>query len=65
MALADELLLEAEPGPVPQPAPAPLSAQPAPAFEDFTLRRVPAGGASGEEMFGDPGQAEEILDLFI
>ncbi len=47
--LADEILLESAPAPAPAPAPVP----------------APDEHHSGEEIFGDPGQAQEILDVFI
>jgi hypothetical protein len=55
-ALADRLLLQDAPAPEPELAPA---------FEDFSLRRVSGPVRSGEEVFGDLVQNEEILDVFI
>jgi hypothetical protein len=52
--LADELLVEPEPEPSPEPVFESLSAQPA-----------SAAVVSGEKVFGDLGQDQEILDIFI
>jgi hypothetical protein len=54
--LADELLLDAR-------AEEQLEAEPAQPDELAPLTL--SAHASGEEIFGDPGQAEEILDIFI
>jgi hypothetical protein len=55
--LADELLLDAQVEPEHEPAQQAELEQPAP--------QLLSAHASGEEIFGDPSQAEEILDIFI
>ena len=53
MGLADEILLEElEVGPSPR--------KPQPEHQP-----EPVHALSGEEIFGDPGEAQEILDIFI
>jgi len=68
IALADELLLEgAEPEPAAQEPAVPVAAEP-PALldaEPIVARRAPVAAASAEELFGDPRQAQEILDVFL
>ncbi len=58
IALADELLLEVE---------EPVAADPQDSREELYAQPADEGtyGHSGEEIFGDPMQAEEILDIFI
>ncbi len=54
VALADRILLESGPEREPEPQP-----------EELTVRAMPVAAASGEEVFGDLVQNEEILDIFI
>jgi hypothetical protein len=54
VALADRILLESQPQREPDPQP-----------EELTVRAMPVAATSGEEVFGDLVQNEEILDIFI
>jgi hypothetical protein len=54
VALADSILLESVPQREPEPQP-----------EELTVRAMPVAATSGEEVFGDLVQNEEILDIFI
>jgi hypothetical protein len=65
VALADELLLEPEPAPMPEPEITAQAVQPAAADQLAIAEEMAPNEASVEEMLRDPGQAQEILDVFI
>jgi hypothetical protein len=54
VALADRILIESERQREPEPQP-----------DELSVRAMPVAAASGEEVFGDLVQNEEILDIFI
>jgi hypothetical protein len=59
--LADEILLEDEESEIDEIE---LDAATDPEQRRFA-HPAPARAVSGQEIFGDPGQAQEILDIFI
>jgi hypothetical protein len=71
VALADEILIEPEPEPEPEPAVslerevAAVALEPVIADQLALAEKLVPGEASVEQMLGDLGQPEEILDVFI
>jgi hypothetical protein len=69
VALADELLIEPEPEPEPavalDPEMAAIALEPAIADQLALAEELAPDEASVEQMLGDLGQPEEILDVFI